>query len=73
MNRAELDLLTWFAEDHRPINHFLAMSTEALSAWIRAHGGRTRHIDAAFYARMRLQSRMADRIGTAANILRLRR
>lgn len=73
MNRAELDLLVWLSQDHRPIMQIVALPTEELSAWIRAHGGRTRHVDTAFHLRARLSSRLRDQMATAANVVRLRR
>jgi hypothetical protein len=73
MSRAEFDLICWLAEEHRPVTHLVALPADALSAWIRAHGGKAKHVDAACYLRMRLQSRFSDRIAVAGNVVRITR
>ena len=76
MTVAEFDLLAWLAEEQRPVTHLVALSAEALSAWIRSHRGKAKHIDAACLLRMRLQSRISDRVAEAPyapNVIRMSR
>jgi len=73
---AEFDLLTWLAEEQRPVTHLVALPADVLCAWIRSHRGKAKHIDAACLLRMRLQSRMSDRIAEAPyapNVIRMSR
>ena len=67
MNRAELDILAWFAAEQRPVGHLLVMPDA--SAWVRAHGGRARHLDA--YCRLVNALRYRLMADLPADVLRL--
>lgn len=69
MNTAELDILTWLAAEHRPLSSLLAMTDRDANAWVRAHGGKARHVD--MYCRLQNSLRyrlLADLPGTVARL-----
>jgi len=70
MNTSEFDVLFWLTKENRPASQLVAMSAPMLSAWIRSHGGKTKHIDAVCLLRTRLQSRLRDLTPDAPNVLR---
>ena len=75
MTRLETQVLIWLAEEQRPVSHLAAMPTEALTQWVRAHGGRLAHDDAAFRMRAAIQLHFGVRAQDAGvltdNVMRL--
>lgn len=77
MTRRELEILTWLSDEQRPVSHLVVLTLDALVDWVREHGGRLAHQDAAVRLRNALQLHMNVRIQDAAvygqgNIMMLR-
>lgn len=74
MKRTELDLMWWLIEDRRSTADLLAMTHSSLNAWIRQHGGRRDHLDAACDICNALTDRRyrALRAAHASNVVSLR-
>lgn len=74
MTRREIEILTWLSDEQRPVSHLVALTLDALVDWVREHGGKLPHQDAAVHLRNVLQAHMDGRIqSAAADITMLRR
>lgn len=70
MTRRELEVLTWLSDEQRPVSHLVVLTLDALVDWVREHGGKLAHQDAAVQMRNALQAHADGRIqGTAAGNL----
>ena len=58
MTRREIEILLWLSSEGRPVTHLLALPFEQLIAWVKAHGGKLVHQDAAIGMRDALRGRV---------------
>lgn len=73
MTNAEFDVLTWLADELRPVSHLLALSDVEVTHWIRSHGGRIPHTDAVITICEGIRAHYGERIDAAENVIRLNR